>query len=68
MRGSHWHSLVPRAADASSLVILGRVDKFEPVSGDGEMDHSKEAVGQLVATARLILRWPNMRSMRLRCL
>jgi hypothetical protein len=24
------------------------VDKFEPVSGGGEMDHSKEAIGQLV--------------------
>jgi len=24
------------------------VDKFEPVSGGGEMDHAEEAVGQLV--------------------
>lgn len=28
--------------------VLGGVDKFEPVSGAGEMDHSEEAVGQLV--------------------
>ena len=27
---------------------LGGVDKFEPVSGGGEMDHAEEAVGQLV--------------------
>ena len=30
--------------------LLGRVDKFEPVSGGGEMDHSEEAVGQLVVS------------------
>ncbi len=28
--------------------ILGGVDKFEPVSGGGKMDHSEEAVGQLI--------------------
>ena len=28
--------------------MLGSVDKFEPVSGGGEMDHAEEAVGQLV--------------------
>ncbi|WCP15805.1 Non-homologous end joining protein Ku [Sphingobium sp. AntQ-1] len=27
---------------------LGGVDKFEPVSGGGEMDHAEEAIGQLV--------------------
>jgi len=27
---------------------LGSVDKFEPVSGGGDMDHAEEAVGQLV--------------------
>jgi hypothetical protein len=27
---------------------LGGVDKFEPVSGAGEMDHAEEAVGKLV--------------------
>ena len=27
---------------------LGGVDKFEPVSGGGKMDHSEEAVGQLI--------------------
>jgi hypothetical protein len=28
--------------------LLGGVDKFEPVSGGGKMDHPKEAVGKLV--------------------
>lgn len=27
---------------------LGGVDKFEPVSGGGKLDHAKQAVGQLV--------------------
>ena len=27
---------------------LGDVDKFEPVSGGGDMDHSEEAFGELV--------------------
>ncbi len=27
---------------------LGRVDKFEPVSGGSKMDHAEEAVGQLI--------------------
>ena len=31
-------------------VQLGGVDKFEPVSGGGEMDHSEEAVGQLIVS------------------
>ena len=30
---------------------LGGVDKFEPVSGGGEMNHSKEAVGQLIISS-----------------
>ena len=30
--------------------ILGVVDKFELVSGGGEMDHSEEAVGQLIVS------------------
>lgn len=29
---------------------LGGVDKFEPVSGGSEMDHSEEAVGQLIVS------------------
>lgn len=29
---------------------LGGVDKFEPVSGGGQMDHAEEAAGQLVIT------------------
>lgn len=28
--------------------IVGSVDKFEPVSSGGEMDHAKEAIGKLV--------------------
>ncbi|GEM_PF-2003698 len=31
-------------------IELGGVDKFEPVSGGGEMDHSEEAVGQLIVS------------------
>jgi hypothetical protein len=31
-------------------VVLGGVDKFEPVSCGCEMDHSKEAVGQLIVS------------------
>ena len=27
---------------------LGGVDKFEPVSGGGDMDHAEEAVGELI--------------------
>jgi len=30
---------------------LGGVDKFEPVSGGGEMDHSEKAAGQLIVSA-----------------
>ena len=26
------------------------MDKFEPVSGGGEMDHAEEAVGQLIVS------------------
>jgi len=29
---------------------LGGVDEFEPVFGGGEMDHSEEAVGQLIVS------------------
>ncbi len=32
----------------SAKVVLGRVDKFEPVSGGGDMDHVEEAFGELV--------------------
>ena len=37
--------------DGAALALreaLGGVDKFEPVSGGGEMDHAEKAVGQLV--------------------
>ena len=30
------------------MYTLGSVDKFEPVSGGGEMDHAEEAAGELV--------------------
>ena len=33
-----------------SSTPLGGVDKFEPISCGGEMDHSEEAVGQLVVS------------------
>lgn len=33
------------------VYALGGVDKFEPVSGSGKMDHSEEAVGELVIAA-----------------
>ena len=29
-------------------MFLGGVDKFEPVSGGGDMDHAEEAFGELV--------------------
>lgn len=32
--------------------LLGGVDKFEPVSCCGEMDHAEEAVGQLIVSGR----------------
>ena len=28
--------------------VLGGVDKFEPVSGCGDMDHAEEALGKLI--------------------
>ncbi len=34
------------------VIRLGGVDKFEPVSGGGEMGHAEEAVGQLVVAGR----------------
>ena len=38
------------AADdqTATYVSLGGVDKFEPVSGGGEVDHAEEAAGELV--------------------
>jgi uncharacterized protein GlcG (DUF336 family) len=39
----------PNTAKRSEY-LLGGVDKFEPVSGGGDMDHSEEAVGQLVVS------------------
>lgn len=35
-----------------SFRALGSVDKFDPVSGGSEMDHSEEAVCQLVVARR----------------
>lgn len=34
----------------SARRCLGGVEKFEPVSGSGERDHSKDAVGQLIVS------------------
>ena len=35
---------------SEDALALGVVDKFEPVSGGGEMDHAKEAIGQLIVS------------------
>ena len=32
-------------------VMLGGVDKFEPASGGGDMDHAEEAFGDLVVSS-----------------
>mgnify|MGYP007071086333 CR=1 FL=1 len=40
--------LVSQALRYATEFNLGGVDKFEPVSGGGEMDHSEEAIGKLV--------------------
>ena len=37
-------------AEWRNCLDLGGVDKFEPVSGCGDMDHAEEAVGQLVVS------------------
>lgn len=37
-----------RYSNLEKIHGLGGVDKFEPVSGGGDMDHSEEAVGKLV--------------------
>jgi hypothetical protein len=34
----------------AAIRLLGGVDKFEPVSGGGEMNHPEEAVGQLIVS------------------
>jgi hypothetical protein len=31
-------------------IRLGGVDKFEPVSGGGDLDHAEEAFGELIAS------------------
>ena len=36
------------AGNGQMIAFLGRVDKFEPVSRGGEMNHAEEAVGELV--------------------
>lgn len=48
--GDNWPQWggAPQAAWTNSLRHLGGVDKFEPISGGGEMDHSEEAVGKLI--------------------
>lgn len=42
------HVISELLATSSGLRRLGRVDKFEPVSGGGDMNHAEEAVGKLV--------------------
>lgn len=45
---------IPAPASIASMALpityipLGGVDKFEPVSGGGDMDHAEEAVGELI--------------------
>jgi len=46
-KSDHWSS---RASEGRIGVCLGGADKFEPVSGGGDMDHAKEAVDQLVVS------------------
>ena len=56
---SQRHIMLPMVSDLTELRAaatwlrecekrLGGVDKFEPVSGGGDMDHTEEAVGKLV--------------------
>lgn len=33
------------------IFSLGGVDKFEPISGGGDMDHAEEAFGELVVSS-----------------
>ncbi|WP_162181928.1 hypothetical protein [Sphingobium yanoikuyae] len=47
------------------------MDKFEPVSSGGEIDHAEEAVGQLIIAGgegAADFEMAEPRSMRLRCL
>ncbi|SNS87344.1 hypothetical protein SAMN06295912_12053 [Sphingomonas laterariae] len=46
--------LIAKQSDSAALEgdMLGDVDKFEPVSGGGEMDHAEEAAGKLVVARR----------------
>lgn len=46
IHGGHDNIIEQNSVDMQGIgALLGRVDKFEPISGGGEMDHSKEAVG-----------------------
>ena len=45
MRSYDIRPSIPHVRDS-----LGGVDKFEPVSGGGEVNHAEETVGQLVVT------------------
>ncbi|MFZ6763341.1 Eco57I restriction-modification methylase domain-containing protein [Pseudoroseomonas sp. WGS1072] len=50
-RRDYWWqygTYTPALFNAVAPLKLGGVDKFEPVSGGGEMDHAEEAVGQLI--------------------
>ncbi len=51
---SFFDALIVMASSVAGLrpsrsgLSLGGVDKFEPVSGGGDMDHAEEAVGELI--------------------
>ena len=43
-----WQEPDDGGAKWATAFLLGGVDKFEPVSGGGEVDHAEEAAGELV--------------------
>ena len=52
VRAATWDDLPFKPSNPVNVrlacIVLGSVDKFEPVSSGGEMDHAKEAIGKLV--------------------
>lgn len=45
-----WSQFVMKYCAAACSMMANRADKFEPVSGGSEMDHTEEAVGQLIVS------------------
>lgn len=48
--------VVLRVRDADAAIafyasVLGGVDKFEPVSGGGDVNHAEEALGELIISS-----------------